>query len=117
MASQPGCLLNRPSHKTQYETSTSTKARRVHAPLSHAFRIIQFLPEDPGVVPANLVRFLVDVEVAGDVVAIGAVVRDQDFDLLRSDLLHVSGVFPDGFAGTVSFFFFFFFLCVDRMMS
>lgn len=111
--------MNEQTKKTEHEIVTSTKARKIHAPLSHAFRIIQFLPEDLGVVPANLVRFLIDVEMAGNVVAVRAVVRDQDFDLLLSDLLHVSRVFSDGAQGMVSFFFFFLFdfVFIDRMMS
>jgi len=55
---------------------------------------VQLLPEDPGVVPTNLVRFLIDIEMPRYVITIGTVVRDENFDLLRSKLLEVSGVFP-----------------------
>lgn len=95
-ASQPGQQENAEVSTTsgtdqRYEGDDSTRS---HA-LSHACRVIQLLPEDLRVVPANLDWFLVDVEMPADVIAVGTMVRDQDLDLLRSNLLDISSVFPD----------------------
>lgn len=59
---------------------------------SIAFSIIQLPPEDARVIPSR--RGLVDIEMPRHIIAIRAMIRDQNLDLLRSCLLGWSGRSP-----------------------